>query len=249
MSHTRRIILERANNFRDLGGFPTSDGHTTVWNRLYRSEVLAFLTDNDWQKLRSLGVRTVVDLRGSDENKRLPVVPPEDIAYRAVSLISEKPKHPDGKKHGGSFDASLVVQYPDMFNGNLPGVAELLSIISAGLDTGSVVFFCSAGKDRTGITAATILHLCDVPDDDIVADYIVTCGYDSNPELGVYRRLAEKLDLSSMGGKLPEFLKRSEPETIWRLLDYFRASDVRSLLNDNGFSYQSQIELKGKLVE
>jgi len=37
-----------------------------------------------------------------------------------------------------------------------------------------VVFFCAAGKDRTGVFAAMVLGLLGVSDDDIVADYALT---------------------------------------------------------------------------
>jgi protein tyrosine/serine phosphatase len=37
-----------------------------------------------------------------------------------------------------------------------------------------LVFHCSAGKDRTGVTAALILGLLGVPDDQIAADYAHT---------------------------------------------------------------------------
>jgi Tyrosine phosphatase family len=34
-----------------------------------------------------------------------------------------------------------------------------------------VMFYCKAGKDRTGLLAMLILNVCRVPDSDIVADY------------------------------------------------------------------------------
>jgi protein-tyrosine phosphatase len=43
----------------------------------------------------------------------------------------------------------------------------------AGSDS-PVVFFCAAGKDRTGVFAAFVLGLLGVSDDDIVADYALT---------------------------------------------------------------------------
>ena len=37
---------------------------------------------------------------------------------------------------------------------------------------GPVLFFCAAGKDRTGLIAALLLSLVGVGDDEIVADYV-----------------------------------------------------------------------------
>jgi len=42
---------------------------------------------------------------------------------------------------------------------------------------GAVLFHCTAGKDITGIIAALILGLCDVPDLDIIANYQVANTY------------------------------------------------------------------------
>ena len=38
----------------------------------------------------------------------------------------------------------------------------------------SAVFYCAAGKDRTGVLAAIVLAVLGVDDDDIVADYALT---------------------------------------------------------------------------
>ena len=41
-------------------------------------------------------------------------------------------------------------------------------------DAQPAVFFCSAGKDRTGVLAALLLAILGVPDAEIVADYALT---------------------------------------------------------------------------
>jgi len=44
-------------------------------------------------------------------------------------------------------------------------------------DTSSVVFHCSAGKDRTGIAAALFLYALDVPMETIMNDYLASNYY------------------------------------------------------------------------
>ena len=46
--HVRRIPLDGAPNFRDLGGYPTVDGRRVRWGQVYRSGDLAQLTDTDY---------------------------------------------------------------------------------------------------------------------------------------------------------------------------------------------------------
>jgi protein-tyrosine phosphatase len=41
-------------------------------------------------------------------------------------------------------------------------------------DNHPLVFHCAAGKDRTGLVAALVLSVCDVPDDLIVSDFAFT---------------------------------------------------------------------------
>ena len=66
----RIVSLAGAQNFRDLGGYPTRDGHHTVWNHLFRSNALHDLTPSDVSVLRRLGVKAVIDLRTPSEVER-----------------------------------------------------------------------------------------------------------------------------------------------------------------------------------
>src|SRR6267378_5563868 len=68
----RRLPLEGAKNFRDLGGYRTSDGHYVRWGLVYRSGYLADLTKQDYQYLRGLGIRLVCDVRAEGERMRSP---------------------------------------------------------------------------------------------------------------------------------------------------------------------------------
>ncbi|MDR0361448.1 MAG: tyrosine-protein phosphatase [Planctomycetota bacterium] len=38
MAGKRKIDLDGACSFRDLGGYPAADGRTPVWNTLFRSD-------------------------------------------------------------------------------------------------------------------------------------------------------------------------------------------------------------------
>ena len=67
--HERHIPLEGAVNFRDLGGYETTDGRKIRWRTLFRADGLSRLTDNDRATMRQLGVATVIDLRSSHEVK------------------------------------------------------------------------------------------------------------------------------------------------------------------------------------
>ena len=93
--HTERrhIRLDGQSNFRDMGGYETTDGKRVKWNQLYRSGELPRLSDNDVARLEKLGIITVINFLTEDEIKargedRLP----PDV--REISLpISRGMKH------------------------------------------------------------------------------------------------------------------------------------------------------------
>ncbi len=69
----RFIPLQECFNFRDLGRYPTRDGRSVKWRRLFRSDVLHHMTDGDVEYVaNTLGVNTVVDLRNPDQIQNCP---------------------------------------------------------------------------------------------------------------------------------------------------------------------------------
>lgn len=67
-SLSRQIEFESIFNFRDLGGYPTSDGNAVTWRRLFRSGQLHEMTKGDFKRLREhIGLASVIDLRSTFE--------------------------------------------------------------------------------------------------------------------------------------------------------------------------------------
>src|SRR5262245_7514662 len=70
------VELAGAKNFRDVGGYTTTDGHTVRSGVVYRSNKLSELTDADLQTLAGLNVTLDIDLRNvverHDEPDRVP---------------------------------------------------------------------------------------------------------------------------------------------------------------------------------
>ena len=74
MEPTRRLELEGAYNVRDIGGYETVDGHRTRWKTFLRSDGMHRLTARDQTTLLDYGLKTVVDLRRTDEVEEKPNV-------------------------------------------------------------------------------------------------------------------------------------------------------------------------------
>ena len=88
----RRIVILGAFNARDLGGLPTTDCRKTKRGRFIRSDLLSGVTDEARETLSSCGVRTVVDLRTTEETLRWPCSLADDARfdYRHCNLEGDE---------------------------------------------------------------------------------------------------------------------------------------------------------------
>lgn len=178
MTPDRVVPLEGGFNFRDCGGYATVDGRRVHAGRLYRSGALARLTQSDVGRLHSLGLRSVCDLRRSDERALHPspsfqphvrrfewetsteASPIRDRAFASAATLDEA----RGAMH------AMYRRLPHSLQPRLTGVFEALECAGEG----AVVVHCSAGKDRTGVAIALVLDALGVPRETILADYEYT---------------------------------------------------------------------------
>jgi protein-tyrosine phosphatase len=169
----RRVALAGPVNFRDVGGYRTSDGRTVQWRRLYRSDSLHHLEPDDGPLLRELGLLTAIDFRADDELERIGIgrLGELDIKHMHLPTI-DKALH-TVRPPGWDAPSSAGEIYVRMLgSGGGAYAAALRALVEPG--TMPAVFFCMAGKDRTGVFSAVVLGLLGVSDDDIVADYVLT---------------------------------------------------------------------------
>lgn len=155
-------------NFRDLGGLAGINGRTVHYGRLYRSDSLHRLTQEDSEKLTSLGVRTVLDLRRPTEITRDGRVP--DLP--GLTYFNLHPIHREWNMghYAGHPERYLADRYLDMAEEGIDGFGAALRLISDA-DRAPIVMHCFAGKDRTGVLAALTLALLGVSEAEIMADY------------------------------------------------------------------------------
>ena len=171
--YSRWVPIEGCANFRDLGGYQNNRGQSVRWRRLFRSDALQDLTDKDAKfATRELGVGLVVDLRNSNEAQRDGIGPLPGLGadYRHFPLLEERGIPPFT---GGDVAERLSATYQWLTNNSGGLLAEAVNSIGS-LDNSSVVFHCSAGKDRTGVLAALLLEVLGVDADTITADYLLT---------------------------------------------------------------------------
>ena len=67
MSLNRLLPIEAGHNFRELGGYQTTDGRQVQWHRLIRAGALGQLSEADLALLAQLNVTADIDFRSPTE--------------------------------------------------------------------------------------------------------------------------------------------------------------------------------------
>jgi protein-tyrosine phosphatase len=164
--------LEGAYNLRDLGDLPTEDGGRTRTGRVFRSDSLQSVTAADAALLHDrLGVRFLVDLRGEDEvaSEGRGLLADRDVRYVNLPLVQEDGSLLSYLEDGRTVD--LVPRYLSYLDSPGRTMLRAIELISEA-ETAPTVFFCAAGKDRTGVLSALILRLVGVAPKAVVDDYL-----------------------------------------------------------------------------
>ena len=181
---TRKLPFTGAHNFRDLGGYKTSDGKTVKWGKVYRSDNLHSLTDEDLKYMERLNIKSVVDFRSDEERNEEPDRLTPDMTPILLPIKFE----PEGVTENltrdltfGNLDSSNLLRD---FNIILVKefTEEYREFFRHIVDNGGEPFLlhCTAGKDRAGFGSAMILTVLGVPREKIIEDYLLTNTYVSD---------------------------------------------------------------------
>lgn len=174
-SPVRKVQLKNLFNFRDLGGYRSAEGRTVRWRTVFRSDGLHRSDDHDRQVLAELGLRTVLDLRTTEEQEEHGTFPYQDFptGFHHLPLLTTLWDKEDLRAADLDPARYLADRYLDMTIEGDRSIATGLEVIAEASNR-PVAFHCSAGKDRTGVLAATLLTLLGVPEDAIAHDYGLT---------------------------------------------------------------------------
>lgn len=172
----RHLALQGASNFRDLGGYATSDGRTTRWRHIFRSNHLGQLTAEDIAIVRALGVRSAFDFRGVEERAAGVCVVNEitvhSLPIEPTVVASLRAELARGALTGPVALELMRESYRNYVRHNTHSFRMLFGHLLQ--DRAPLVIHCTAGKDRTGFASALILHALGVPEEVIAEDYLLT---------------------------------------------------------------------------
>ncbi len=202
----RCLRLEGASNFRDLGGYRSADGRYVRWGRIYRSGQLSALTDTDRRYLHSLGIELVCDFRHPREQRKNPsALHRQGLRIESLSITPGSSAAFYDSLHKEQWDSSAVEGIMCNINRELVRhhSNQYRKLLQGLLDPSRrLLFHCAAGKDRTGLAAALILAVLEVPRDTILKDYLL-----SNRFLEIDKFIQRSQEYSSNG-------ERINPETL-----------------------------------
>lgn len=209
----RKIELTGVKNARDLGGIPVSGGRVVKQGLLIRCGRLDGLTGEDARLLEEVyHVTEIIDLRNPQETMEHPDRPVGQALWECIPLL---PGAAQGiSKEDGNKPDPIDEHIRMMRSWNTDPVAGMrqLYLIMATNDyttakvkeflrawiaheEGAFLWHCTAGKDRTGITAALMLSVLGASREDIETEYNDTtrllADHLKNFEAEIYRRTGD----------------------------------------------------------
>ena len=235
-AYERHIDLEGQSNFRDIGGYRTTDGHSVKWGEVYRSGELHKLTDADVKKLEALGIKAVasfltkreIESRGHDRLpegvKEIPLPMEAGNMGDLAAVVSEARSTGDFSRVPAEFNPEihrlLITEAREYY-------ARLLREI-ADPAYRPIVYHCSHGVHRTGTATAILLSALGVPWETIREDYLLSNRYrheEINRRISELRLLAadtllvepEQVDMTNIKAFYilePEYIDASLDEAV-----------------------------------
>ncbi|MBM2617501.1 tyrosine-protein phosphatase [Actinoplanes sp. LDG1-06] len=239
----RNLGFSATYNFRDVGGYRGLDGRTVRWRRLFRSDALHRLGEDDAAAFEALGVRTVIDLRRPFEIEKYGRVAERyGLDYQNLVLHHvdwETIDHPDDVVH----ERWLADRYLNFAEDGRSAILASLQIIADPAQA-PVIVHCMAGKDRTGTVCALALSLLGVSDEDIAADYALT----TEAMLPLTDYLLEKHPSAVLG---KQHMWDSPPAAMQMFLTDLRAlhGSVENYVAEIGLTDQQVASMRAHLLE
>lgn len=173
-------------NLRELGGLPTVDGRHVRRGLFFRGSALAGLSEGERALVDGFGLRYLLDLRAAGEAGGAADYVPEGCTYERIGGMrfedgSEVDFSPEAIARFEEMDPTLFEDgtfmerlYVSMAWGN-PAMHALIEHVAAG--EVPVYFHCTAGKDRTGVSALLICLMLGVTREAILSDFLLTNEY------------------------------------------------------------------------
>ncbi len=261
----RRIKLQKLKNTRDLGGFIGIEGRKIKDRMLIRSGALFKASADDINKLCcEYGLRTIIDLRIDAEIKEKPDPVIENVSYIRIPLLDKaylgitRDEYSIQSWFNLFSDSSRRPEdvFYDMYEMLVFGektkamFRQIFSILLSD-NSEAVLWHCSAGKDRVGVTTMLILLALGVDRETIIEDFLATNRFSSReiiktrffaPLVVKDRRLRKCLAIL-MG------VKREYMDRLFSVIDSKYSSSEEFLMTEYGITEDMLYNLREKFLD
>ena len=152
---------------------------------IFRSGALDTATDSDLEKLVSLGIKTICDLRSEQERVARPDRVPANSGIRYVHIpvggsmqdaaekLSRLTPWLFGKVQKADYAEIAQRTYTEFVTDFRAEFSEVLKLFTNS-DNLPMLIHCTAGKDRTGFSCAVVQLSLDVSQELVIQDYLLT---------------------------------------------------------------------------
>ena len=229
----RRLPLACCDNFRDLGGYETTDGRVVRWDRLYRTSDLSKLTRSDLEYLSQFDVKLVCDFRSDRERVASPDRTIDDAPEIVDLPVDQEGVDPELLRRkirtGGLVALGVEQTMRDAYRAFVTDYSAEWTAMFQRLvreENLPTVVHCTAGKDRTGFASALVLLALGVSEEAVFEDYLSTNYYQQN----FFRFVLRWIPLYSFF--------RTDPEDLLPLLEA-RREYLQTALDEMVASYGS----------
>lgn len=183
-NETEKVIhIKKVTNFRTVGNIKNTEGRTLKEGRFYRSAHLHKLKKKSFDDIDKLGIKEIIDLRNSKEIAEKPDQLPSEIVYKKYSAFEDEGDQLaqarklvlKGKVNASDADKRMIDFYREYVTENPETIKKIITEILESEDP--VLYHCTAGKDRTGITTALILTILRFDKETIYNEYLLSNNY------------------------------------------------------------------------
>lgn len=177
----RKVFLSKAHNMRDVGGYQTASKSKIRWGKVFRTGHIDSLHQWERIKFEKLGIRTVVDIRETEE------FPCELTQYVNMNYVHVP--IPTGNKerllrqlisgeHANSENPEQFIfdMISDVINNHTDDFRHIFSVLKLPQNY-PVLIQGAAGKGRVGVVVALLMAAVDVRYEEIVKDYQLSNDY------------------------------------------------------------------------
>ena len=222
-------------NFRQLGGYVTTEGRSVKENIFYRSGAPFRMNESEIEVLKGLGLAAIMDLRSNEEILQRP-----DPEFPNILMIKHSGTVSEGGEEinfssegmnrigeGGKEQLALLKNY----YARMPFNNQAFGILFEHIQKGDVpiLIHCASGKDRTGVACMLILLALGVDRGIVLEDYLLTNVYRRE---AIQKKLEEDKDI---------ILKHPEREELDRMT-FGVTEEIGKIVLDAIFNEYGSIE-------